>query len=69
MRPMDCWVKGGPSATRYHQAEYDERTGKATLRCSGKVVDVHPEQVMDYRWQPPWERHCYHPPCRAEVDP
>lgn len=68
-RPMNAWVRGGPTSHRWHQAEYDGRTGTAVLRCSGKVVTPDPAEVMEYRWLPTWPHHCLWPACREEVQP
>lgn len=68
---MNSWVLGGPRSTRWHQAEYDRRTGAATLRCSGQVrVLGDGEGAMDYRWRPSFDSEwCLHPACRQEVAP
>jgi hypothetical protein len=65
---VNGWVRGGPTGLRWHQAEYDSRTGTATLACSGKVVTPG-DEVMDYRWTPPWDQHCLWHQCQAEVQP
>ena len=68
-RPMNGWVRPGPHAKRWHQAEYDSRTGLATVCCNSRVLPVAPEDVMDYRWRPLYEEHCCHPVCRRPVEP
>lgn len=70
-RPMNCWVKGGPTANRWHQAEYNARTGTAVLCCSRKVVTITDPatEVMEYRWTPPWQRWCLWRHCRREITP
>jgi hypothetical protein len=67
---MSGWVRGGPRPRRWHQAEVDARTGVYTLLCSGRAIRVGDEdEVMDYRWRPPWGEQCRHPQCHQEVEP
>ena len=67
---MTGWMRGGPTSKRWHQVDYDSRTGVTKLACSGQrlTVDVH-TPVMDHRWRPPEHERCRHPQCRAEVQP
>lgn len=68
-RTVNGWAKGGPTANRWHQVEWDPNKGTAVLACSGKVIKVEPRDVMDYRWQPPSPRGCLHAQCQVPVQP
>lgn len=68
-RPMNGWAQS-PSTRRWHQVEYDSRTGLAVLRCSGRFARPLGDEVLDYRWRPSqWDVWCHHPQCREEVQP
>ena len=72
-RSMSAWVRGGHGSrsrrAKWHQAEWDSRTGEAVLRCSGRVVHRDARDVMDYRWRPPARDRCRQPECQQEVAP
>lgn len=54
---------------RWHQVEFDNRTGMAQLECNfTKVFPVDASRVMDYRWRPLPEHRCQLSPCSNEVD-